>query len=526
MNIRLKLILGFVGVVLILIVVNAINLYTGNNLINRFETLSNDDARALLALGQIEASLNRMQGEAVSIALILHEAEYVTGAELEEALAEVEDELIELDVALANVQRWTTQYRHTSPDNALLADQIKASAEDMYQVSLELVRLKQAGVEGSEILVAFEVLEDIEEDVLPFLDRAILDADGALEMDQVAVSATATNASLFNLIILVVAVLITGGGSFVLIRNVTNPIHKLQQAAQQIEAGDPHVQVDLDTEDEFARLAHAFNAMSTAITDRENSLTAANAQLQEANLFKAQMLANVSHDLRTPLGAVLGHAEMLKNGVHGPMDSNQQKFLNRIIHNTRGLTDMVNLLLVQSRLDAGTVQINMASLYTDEILEYADMNFMNQAESKKLELLLKREDTVPDTLVSDETRIQQIVQNLLGNALKFTTEGYVSLRLFCPDASHWAIEVADSGAGIPDNAHEYIFESFRQVDGTTTRKHGGSGLGLSIVQQLVTMMDGEITLNSAVGRGSTFTVTFPLILDEESVPAPEEKVLA
>jgi signal transduction histidine kinase len=132
------------------------------------------------------------------------------------------------------------------------------------------------------------------------------------------------------------------------------------------------------------------------------------------------------------------------------------------------------------------------------------------AQAKGLELTGHVESDVPARLSGDRQRLRQILINLVGNAIKFTDEGMVRTRAYRPDAAYWALEVSDTGCGIPPEAQGYIFDPFRQVEDPTTRKRTGAGLGLSITKQLVTLMGGEITLASEVGRGSAFTVVLPL----------------
>jgi signal transduction histidine kinase len=139
----------------------------------------------------------------------------------------------------------------------------------------------------------------------------------------------------------------------------------------------------------------------------------------------------------------------------------------------------------------------------------AKMNVLAQAKGLNLSASIAPE--VPPTLHGDPDRLQQVLVNLVSNAIKFTQAGAVQIRFYCPDPSHWAMEVSDTGPGIPPEAQSYIFEPFRQVDGSMTRVHTGAGLGLSIVKHLVTLMEGQVTLDSEVGRGSIFTVCLPLI---------------
>ena len=147
------------------------------------------------------------------------------------------------------------------------------------------------------------------------------------------------------------------------------------------------------------------------------------------------------------------------------------------------------------------------------------------AQAKGLELTTTIEPDLPPVLVGDAYRLNQVLANLLTNAVKFTEEGGVSVRFYLPDPEHWALQVSDTGSGISPEAQKQIFEPFWQVDHTIGRKYGGAGLGLSIVQKLVDLMNGEITLKSEAGVGSSFVVELPLRLPEESPPQMTEERL-
>ncbi|HDD25295.1 MAG TPA: hypothetical protein ENF52_07655 [Chloroflexi bacterium] len=178
---------------------------------------------------------------------------------------------------------------------------------------------------------------------------------------------------------------------------------------------------------------------------------------------------------------------------------------------------IVNDLLDQAQIEAGMLKIKIAPFSTKDLV--ADViNTMNGlAQPKGLELIGEVAADVPDVLSGDQQRLHQILVNLVDNAIKFTTEGSVHVRIYQPDTLHWAMEVSDTGLGIPPDAQSRIFEPFWQVDGSATREHLGSGLGLAIVKQLTALMGGEVTVVSQVGEGSTFTVTLPLVPIQEEV---------
>ncbi len=188
----------------------------------------------------------------------------------------------------------------------------------------------------------------------------------------------------------------------------------------------------------------------------------------------------------------------------------------RIIKNTQRLLGLINDLLDQAQMEAGKLTIQMAPVKPSEILENLHGLLDKTASDKGLQLTSEIEDSLPEILNGDIARLQQILVNLVTNALKFTDKGSIHVRLFYPYENVWGIEVADTGQGIPDSDLPYIFDTFRQVEGTATRVHGGFGLGLSIVKQLVNLMNGEIKVRSTVDEGTRFIITLPLVIPEST----------
>ena len=206
---------------------------------------------------------------------------------------------------------------------------------------------------------------------------------------------------------------------------------------------------------------------------------------------------------------------MLQLALYGPLTDKQRETMAKIIDNTNYLTSLVNELLDQDQTDAGKLKLNLSSFAPADLVERTLSKMNVLAQTKGLTLTTHITAEVPATLFGDPARVQQILVNLVSNAIKFSQRGVVRVCLYRPDAIHWALQVSDTGSGIPVEAQSYIFEPFRQVDGSMTRQQDGTGLGLSIVKQLTELMDGQITLESEVGRGSTFTVQLPLIPIQE-----------
>jgi signal transduction histidine kinase len=248
---------------------------------------------------------------------------------------------------------------------------------------------------------------------------------------------------------------------------------------------------------------------------------------QEARVerVKSDFVAIASHEFRTPLNAVLGYIDMLKEDVYGPLTDQQRNALERAAANTGQLVNLINNLLDRTQLETGRLALNVAPLAPGRLVENVQSVMTMTAQSKGLELTGHIADDVPAMLVGDFQRLFQILANLVSNGIKFTDRGSVRMRVYMPASDRWAVEVSDTGRGIAEEAQADIFVPFLQADDPITREYGGAGLGLSIVQQLVGLMGGEIELESEVGRGSTFTVILPLIsyppAGERPAPAQE-----
>jgi polar amino acid transport system substrate-binding protein len=249
------------------------------------------------------------------------------------------------------------------------------------------------------------------------------------------------------------------------------------------------------------------------ISDRkraENAMALARDQALESSRVKSEFLARVSHELRTPLGVIRGYADLLSEPAYGALSELQAKAVDEIIDSTQRISDMVGELLDEARLAAGAVQLEIKPFKPAEILEDVKEKLSVLANQKKLALNTYIDPNLPALLIGDPIRIHQMVTNLTSNSIKFTRQGEVNIRFYLCDTDKWALEVTDTGPGIPKEAHESIFEPFRQADSTIPRIFGGTGLGLSIVKHLTNLMDGKITVESEVGNGSTFTVILPL----------------
>jgi PAS domain S-box-containing protein len=247
------------------------------------------------------------------------------------------------------------------------------------------------------------------------------------------------------------------------------------------------------------------------------ALSIARDQAMDSSRAKSRLLAKVSHELRTPLGGILGYAELLHDDAFGMLDERQKRATVQIIESANYLTEMVNELLDEAQIESNTIKLRVGRFILSDMLEKVNTSMGVLADKKGLKIVTKIDPDLPKTFIGDEQRLRQILINLIGNAIKFTDGGEIQLNLYSPDPAHWAMQVIDTGIGIPKEALAYIFDPFRQVDTLLTGNNTGTGLGLSIARQLAELMGGQITLESEVGRGSAFTVLLPIIENQENI---------
>jgi PAS domain S-box-containing protein len=250
---------------------------------------------------------------------------------------------------------------------------------------------------------------------------------------------------------------------------------------------------------------------ATAELVRQNELLRRQAiELEQASALKTQFLANMSHEFRTPLNAILGYTSMLLKGVAGELTPLQRDNLTRVDSNARHLLAIINDILDISRIEAGRMPLHVSEFKLAELISEVMGELEPIIAHSKLEVVTDAPATLP-AMRSDRPKVKQMVLNLLTNALKFTPQGRVkvSARYQVPQ-KQVAVTVADTGVGIAEADQAKIFDDFQQADNSTTRQYGGAGLGLAICRRLAVMLEGEITVESRLGVGSTFTLTLPL----------------
>jgi PAS domain S-box-containing protein len=277
-----------------------------------------------------------------------------------------------------------------------------------------------------------------------------------------------------------------------------------------------------DRTEELER-AHLYEQLKIASSELENKVREATAELsrqnellrrshfeiEQASAAKSQFLANMSHEFRTPLNAILGYTSMLLKGVTGDLTPHQRRNLERVDSNSHHLLAIINDILDISRIEAGKMPLTVAKFEVKDLIAEVLAEVEPIIARSRLTVTSQLASDLPP-VVTDRQKVKQIVINFLTNAIKFTPQGAVELRAaYAPDVKEIAIAVADTGIGIAETDREKIFEDFRQADSSPTREYTGAGLGLAICRRLAGMLDGRITLDSELAKGSIFTLWMP-----------------
>jgi signal transduction histidine kinase/DNA-binding response OmpR family regulator len=244
------------------------------------------------------------------------------------------------------------------------------------------------------------------------------------------------------------------------------------------------------------------------LKDKAGELALQKEKAEESTKMKSQFLANMSHELRTPMNSILGLTELILE--NNTLKGKNKERLEVVLKSGKRLMNLINDILDLSKIEAGRMDIREDQVLMDELIEDVENAITPLAVNKNIQFKVKRDINSNIQIKTDKGKVTQVLINLLGNAVKFTDKGCVELRISSADESTLRFDIKDSGIGISESNLKIIFGEFRQLDGTTTRKYGGTGLGLTICKKIADLLNGSITVQSEVGKGSVFTFNIPL----------------
>ncbi len=308
---------------------------------------------------------------------------------------------------------------------------------------------------------------------------------------------------------------------------ISDSIMNLAGTAQKVrDTRDYSLRVEATSQDEIGQLVDSFNDMlekmwhhekhlADLVSERTLELEEAKTRAEESDHLKSAFLASMSHELRTPLNSIIGFTGILLQGMAGPLTDEQKKQLGMVKGSASHLLELINDVLDISKIESGRIEMHGEEFKVDLLLVMAVSSLRPFAQKKGLPLDLDIAPNLPK-LKSDKRRLEQILLNLINNAIKFTSEGSVGVKCYLRD-EFLIIDVIDTGIGIKEDDLKTVFETFRQIDGGLDRVKEGSGLGLAISKKLSELLGGTLSVTSEVGSGSTFTVALPIVLEAEEV---------
>ncbi len=329
-----------------------------------------------------------------------------------------------------------------------------------------------------------------------------------------------------------------------LIKTNLNPVDKFEPLRQEFNLGGRRYQMDVFISDQSALIGKDWSSwivltsgfliaallnslvliingtyenIRKEVARKTQDLLAAKQAAESANVAKSNFLANMSHEFRTPLNAIIGLTDL---NLKTPLNAKQTDYLHKTKLASETLLALISHTLDYAKIESGKLDVEHIDFSIIDVLHKIEAVFSVQAGQKDIEFKINLPDKMPDRVIGDPLRLEQVMLNLCSNAFKFTAQGRVTIDVQCKKVTNSTVQiqvaVSDTGIGISKDQQAHLFESFRQADSTTTRKYGGTGLGLAISKQLIELMGGDISLHSQPEKGSKFTIRLPLPLANES----------
>ena len=476
-----RMILGFFVLACIGGAIGYVGFSSSRTLVRELDAIADNSASELVAMGKVRALSLQLHDQAISIAFFSDEnsAKDVDGLIQEELIAfRITDE--KLDQAINELRLLVEENAGGlayESDEIVLVRNLEARKKELLASADSLITVKQKGNSSPEAVNLARLLGSAEQRLLTTIDGGLNAEIAELEQRRKTADILSSRSTKFIIVVSVVGVLIMLALGFIITKYVWGLMRKLNLASSDAK---------------------------------------------DASRAKTEFLAGMSHEIRTPMNAIIGMADLLSET---PLNTEQREYLKVFKTAGENLLEIINDILDVSKVEAGDFTLEAVNFDLGELVENTAQVMAIGAHEKRLELNCQVSPDLPRMVVGDPVRVRQIITNLLGNAIKFTASGEVSIHVEpepdSEDPGAVSFCVSDSGIGIPEDKLETIFDTFTQADTSTTRQYGGTGLGLTICRHLVDFMGGRIWVESETGKGSTFYFTLRLGTVAQGMDRPD-----
>ncbi len=427
------------------------------------------------------------------------------------ATALMKPESSKLDTTLRQLNQFgydLDRLQYVAGDEKELLERVRKDYEEFIRVVSSAIERISAGQVNQGINLqlarATPLADRLERLTNELVNKAESEMVASIETSQAAFLASRKAVLAFAVASVVLALVL----GYAISWSIIGPVKQMEARTKEIAAGDFSHRVAVNNRDELGTLAGDLNGMSEQLGQLYGQLEAANRQLEAASRHKSQFLANMSHELRTPLNAILGYTELIQDKIYGEVPQPIEEVMDRVGKSGRHLLGLINDVLDLSKIEAGQLKLSLQDYAVGDVVATVISAVASLASSKGLALKVDVAQDLPPAL-GDGQRMSQVLLNLVGNAIKFTDKGEVAIRVTNSNGE-FNFAVVDTGPGVPADQRDKIFEEFQQVDSSSTRSKGGTGLGLTISRKIVEMHGGRIGVDSVEGQGSTFWFRVPV----------------
>ncbi len=499
--------------VLLLFAINVVSFAIGNNTIRHSLDAVSDAVQGQLNASALRQSLDNLHKQLLVLVTLRESAgQGISAAEADRTRREIAG----LRDLVERMERNTSDA--SLPVHGVLARETESLFRDWERLLLDLRRPLRRGVSIDELKASYGSTER----ALAAFEAAMI---GVSRNEGQQVETTGKVIGRITIIVFLSSIFFTSFLGFLLIRHTNESLRRLREGTVRIGGGDLDYRITVPGGDEFGQLAQAFNDMSDQLRRAVQEVHEAKEQADRANAAKSSFLANMSHELRTPLNAIIGYSEMMVEMATEEEDLAAAELtgdMQRILTAGRHLLSLINNVLDIAKIETGKMTLYLESFDAVEALRELAATMHTLAAHNRNTIVIDVPEGTSAPIVSDQTRFRQIFANLLSNACKFTANGAVTLDVtpFVRGGFDWLrLRVRDTGIGMTTEQLQSVFDAFVQADSSTTKKYGGTGLGLALCREFCTLLGGRIEAASEPGRGSVFTVEMPV--DAAALPVTE-----